>query len=250
MLKSRILTVFAVAVFSVPTYGSLVVDFETTASGATPVDDQEVLGSFTDGTTTITFGYDTTDDLLINRNARFESRTNGADSIFSYTTNSPSNPAQNPDLDLSATNEGGDWLLREPKGSETPGASLAGGDRFIIDYSGVLPNSASGQIWDIDGDETFRVEAFDSTGLLIATVLPTPGIDPGQPGSRNGLSTTFIFDNLSSPIAKIGITIDSVSFGGGFAFDNFNATAVPEPGMLSLIAMGSILLVTRRRRPA
>jgi len=42
-----------------------------------------------------------------------------------------------------------------------------------------------------------------------------------------------------------------VSFGGGYPLDDFmlkNMTLVPEPGMLSLLAIGGFALIRRRRR--
>ncbi len=225
-----------------------VIDFETTALGVLPLDNANATGTFFDGPTGVNFGFDTNSDLIIDAPAHFENRWNGFDAPYAAYTSGSSTLPNLADADLSPGNIGGDWLLREPKQAETPSASVfAGGDWFIIEYSGVLPTSCSGEIWDVDNGEQYVVNAYDSVGTLIATYVPPVGLHPDLPGSRNGLETTFVFSGLSSPIAKVGIYLQSTIAGGGFAFDNFNATQVPAPGAVVVMGMGAVVGMRRKR---
>ncbi len=225
-----------------------VIDFETTSVGGVPVDDSNATGFFFDGPTGVRFGFDTNNDLVQDAPAHFESRVNGNDSPAAGYTSGSSTLPNDSDTDLSPTNEGGSWMLREPKNQESPDASLfTGGDWFLIQYSGVLPTSCSGEIWDVDNGEQYRVDAYDASDVLIATYFPPIGLDPDLPGSRNGLGTTFAFSGLSSPIAKIAISLSVTTAGGGFGFDNFNATQAPAPGALVVMGIGSVLGMRRRR---
>ena len=225
-----------------------VIDFELDAFGTTPVDDAVVSGVFFDGLTGVRFGFDTDHDLAIDAPAHYENRWNGFDAPYAAYS-AATIPGQNiADEDLSPGNIGGDWLLREPKGLETPGASVfVGGDVFIVEYSGVLPLACSGEIWDVDFGEQYVVNAYDALDNLIGTYVPPVGIDANLPGSRNGLDTGFSFSGLSAPIAKLGIHLQSTIGGGGFAFDNFNATQVPAPGAAATLGIG-LFVSTRRRR--
>lgn len=74
------------------------------------------------------------------------------------------------------------------------------------------------------------------------------GVSADLPASRNGLPTLFFFNALSSPIAAIAITLDSITFGGGFGSDNFNATEAPAPGAMGLVPWVGAVLLGRRRR--
>ncbi|MEO0514298.1 MAG: PEP-CTERM sorting domain-containing protein, partial [Planctomycetota bacterium] len=41
--------------------------------------------------------------------------------------------------------------------------------------------------------------------------------------------------------------LSAVAFNGGHQYDNLVVSAIPEPGSLALVAVGSLALVTRRR---
>ena len=86
-----------------------------------------------------------------------------------------------------------------------------------------VPTSvASGQILDIDFDETFTIEARNSSD----TVLETLTIQAGDEGTGDGIATLWSFDRTSADIASIkfqGTRTTSGSFGLGF--DNFNPTS-------------------------
>lgn len=247
-MRPSTLSPIAVLALCAGTTSAAVIDFETTALGGLPIDNANALGTFFDGPTGVNFGFDTDGDLVVDAPAHFEHRSNGFDVPYAaYTSGSSTLPIL-ADADLTPGNIGGEWLLREPKQAETPSASVfAGGDWFIIDYSGVLPTSCSGEIWDVDNGEQYVVNAYDSSNVLIAQFIPPVGLHPDLPGSRNGMDTVFVFSGLSSPIAKIGIYLQSTIGGGGFAFDNFNATQIPAPGAVMVLGMTGVV-GTRRRR--
>lgn len=232
---------------AIPT-SAAVIDFESDSVGALPADDANVNGIFFDGGTGMRFGFDTDNDLVIDAPAHYEYRWNGFDAPTAAYSSASSTYPVNADVDHSPGNIGGDWLVREPKGTESPSASVfAGADWFIVEYSGLLPTSCSGEIWDVDFGEQYVVNAYDSLGGLIATYVPPVGIDADLPGSRNGLDTLFFFSGLSTPIAKLGIYLQSTQGGGGFAFDNFNGTQIPAPGAAVVIGMGAAVRMRRRR---
>lgn len=216
-----------------------VINFETLPDGVTtPTDNAALTVPYIDNNGTIViFGFDTDNDLNINLDAVLESRTDGFTGI-AYTVRGL------PDLDLTAMGEGGDWLLRAPSGINFfDNISNRTTADFIIQYMGMRPTSASGQLWDIDGGESYLIEALDVSGVLISS-LTTPTVPgDGGPGTFNGLPFTFSFEDLASEIGFIRISgLDRIS-GGGFAFDNFNATAaaqVPEPGALGALALLSL----------
>lgn len=243
------LALLALCAGSVTSASASIINFETTALGGMPVDDANVTGIFFDGLTGVRFGFDTNNDLIIDAPAHYENRWNGFDAPTAAYTSGSSTLPNLADADLSPGNIGGDWLVREPKAQESPSASVfAGGDWFIIEYSGLLPSSCSGEIWDVDNGEQYVVNAYDSLGTLLATYVPPVGLHPDLPGSRNGLETTFAFSGLSAPIAKIGIYLQSTTGGGGFAFDNFNATQVPSPGAGTILALAAVPALRRRKR--
>ena len=228
------------------------ITFEFSPDGSTPVDNQPlaVTGTYQDGTTFVGFGIDSNDDLEVDHPALFELRTNDDRSTgqVGYILNEGSHTPWAPDVDNTLNNEGGEWLIRSQRGNGgEQNLGLVNGNDFMIVYSGVLPTSASGQIWDLDYNEIFSVTAFSEADVQISEVLTGPYADHG----RDGLPTTFSFDSLSTPIAKIRISFVSSDAGGGFAFDNFNATqpapVVPEPGTGFLLLSGLVGLGMRRR---
>ena len=228
------------------------ITFELRPDGSTPMDNQAlaITETYQDGTTLVGFGIDSDGDLEVDHPAVFELRTNDDRSTgqIGYILNAGSHTPFAPEFDNTPNNEGGDWLIRSQRGSGGElDLRLVNGNDFMIVYSGVLPTSASGQIWDLDFNEIFSVTAFSDADLQISEVLAGPYAGDG----RDGLPTTFSFDSLSTPIAKIRISFVSADSGGGFAFDNFNATqpteVVPEPGTGFLLLSGLVGLAIRRR---
>lgn len=214
------------------------IDFETLRDGTTtPTDNAALTSSYTVDSTTVTFGFDTNGDLTIDADAVFESRNDGRTGL-AYTHNLI------PDIDRTTTNEGGDWLLRAPNElnlfDDFPGITPAD---FIVKYTGTPVRSASGQLWDLDAGEEYLIEALDSTGAVLSSI-PTPEVPAGEGSDTfSGLPYNFSFNNVANDIGYIRISGISRIDGGGFAFDNFNATQStvdPEPVPEPLTILGSV----------
>ncbi|WP_292275419.1 PEP-CTERM sorting domain-containing protein [Marinobacter sp.] len=150
------------------------------------------------------------------------------------------------DLDLSGATPGlGNWFLRTGgEITERGGLSI-----FLSIHYDSTVTGASGEIWDIDGNnsqgsEQWRVVALNN-GTEVASVLSPEGTTNGA-GSLDGLPWFF---NLN------GAAFDQIDFefmgskesGVGLGFDNFT-TSVPEPGTLSLLGLGLLGLAAARRR--
>lgn len=209
------------------------IDFETLPDGiTTPTDNAALTNSYTVNGTTVTFGFDTNNDLTIDADALFESRNDGGNTGRAYT----SFPG-GVDIDRTATNEGGDWLLRAPGG-----LNVFSTDDFIVKYTGTPARSASGQLWDLDRGEIYSIAALDSTGTVVSSIT-TPPIPGGEgPDTFDALPYNFSFSDLGGDIGYIRISGVRSGGGGGFAFDNFNATQStvnPEPVPEPLTILGS-----------
>lgn len=257
-----------------------VIDFETTPGGATPVDDDPV-GAYTVGLTTVSFGTDTDNDGDIDVVAHYEDREGtlgpqpsnaGAEDPHGY-THGIGNQAYYYDYDASPGQVGGDWMIRpEEDGDDIGGGANNGVDTdmntqaFLVVYSGELPISASGEIWDIDSNasgpvdypEQYTVKAFASVADLLAdnpldTQVSPLGIPYDHAGTLSGRPWTFSFANLNGGIALIQIFQNrTAGKPRGFAFDNFNATepatVIPEPATLATLGLAASLGLLRRRR--
>lgn len=228
---------------------AIVINFETLPNGNTPTDNQQLalLASYNvDGSTSVSFGFDTNDDLVRDVAARLESRTDATNTNFGYTSSGV------PDADLTTTDEGGNWLLRTPRGlSELPAVNIFTGADFLITYSGTLPNSASGEIWDLDLGEKYQIDALGVGGSVISSIVTPDVTDDENPSTTfNGLPYTFSFSNLNNPIAFIRISGTDIGVSpGGFAFDNFDATnpvdppvGTPEPTSVLALIVGASLV--------
>lgn len=82
----------------------------------------------------------------------------------------------------------------------------------------------SGYIVDIDGTESWDIEAFDQFGISLGATT----IASGDAGTGDGVSTYWSFSNIG-PIKKVKFT----PLGGnafGMAFDNFSSCSLLEPG--------------------
>ena len=235
--------IFFFALFCLPTLSKAgTITFETRPDGTTPTDNEELTTSYVDGSTIVAFGFDTNSDLNIDVAARFEGR--GTDTTFAYITDTDD------DLDKTAAGNGGDWVLRNPKDSEPNALNISGGSAFLVKYSGILAKSVSGEIWDIDSGEQYLTEAFDTSNVLIGSVLSYIGQGGCCGGPTDGLPFLFTFTNPSVPIATLRITeIQGIQM-SGFAFDKFSTTttAVPEPGTGLLFLSGIAALSFRLRR--
>ncbi|MEM6365484.1 MAG: hypothetical protein AAF745_13740 [Planctomycetota bacterium] len=218
-----------------------IIDFETTPDGFTPVDNSRLDGAYVDGLTSVTFGIDSSGDFEIDTDVFFEQR--GTNPLDSYGSND-SDGVFRGQFDRDDSGTGGTYFLRPGVSERNSDFSSLNGDAFLIVYSGLLPASASGSLWDVDANEINTVEAFDSGRNLLQRITLTAA-DGGD-----SLPATFSFDSLSTSIAFIRITNNA----GPLGFDNFNATessnrVIPEPGSLTIwLVVGLVCTSVRRKR--
>ena len=139
----------------------------------------------------------------------------------------------------------GEWTLALP--THLPGAAL------LVQYAS--PMSAAGAaIWDIDGNpnqgtERWRVDALAFDGSVLASILSPLG-ESLDDESLNAMPWNFAFERETADIFGLRIAfVGSKTWGIGAGFDHFWC-AVPEPGTLSLLAVGAALLGAARRIPA
>ncbi len=142
----------------------------------------------------------------------------------------------------------GDWFLRSGGQVSTRGGQ---GVYLTVIYDSMV-NAASGDILDIDGNnsqgtEQWDVQAFNGA-TKVGSVLSPVGTTTG-PGSLNGLPWNFQLSGFEFNRLEFVFT-GSKTHGVGLGFDNFNTSAVsvPEPGTLSLLGLGLMGLVGIRRR--
>jgi hypothetical protein len=247
-IKNIIFLIFAL-IFSFRTSAGLI-DFETTASGGNPTDNGII--SFNDyfmaDGVSVSFGFDTNQDGVLDSYGVFEKTGGGKES-----GNSGFKSSYGSNYDIAATNSEsllGDFFLRQSNAYMPFGT-------FHIIYGALNPvTSASGEIWDIDGNnnktEQFFVEAFNGTDSL-ASILSPLGNSSGS-NSLDGKPWAFGFNDLSN-ITRIEISFTgSKEKGIGLAFNNFSpiediskdVNSVPEPSTVAIFALGIIALVSRK----
>ncbi len=248
---ANIAFVIFIFIFSCRSFAGLI-DFETTASGETPVDNAIIAVDdyFTADGTSVSFGFDTNKDGVLDSYSVFEKIKGGKEGGNSGFMSSYGNR-----YDEAATGSEavlGDFFLRQKNAYKPFGI-------FHILYHSINPvTSASGEIWDIDGrknnTEQFFVEAFNGADSL-ASILSPLGPSYGK-NSLDGKPWAFGFNNLSD-ITRIEISfIGSKKSGIGLAFNNFSpiedvslqSNLIPEPTILAIFSFGIILLSSRRSK--
>ena len=241
------------------------ITFEKLPDNSDPVDNLQLpLNTvFQIGLTGLSFGYDIDGDKIADHGVVMEQRGNndvvgGILTCAAY-TNAYGNMANLlTEEDNTVSGEGGQWLIREkrkcandvdPSGNsinqetqysmrddKPPSEGTVFNVDFVVTYTGVLPVSMAGQIWDIDNGEAFDVTAYSEAGNQIG---PTQTLGPycanpnGTTNSglackgthRDGLPTTFTFADLDTPVKRLIISFNSSDSSHGFAFDNFAATS-------------------------
>ena len=196
--------------------------------------------------------------------------------VFAYT--SGSNPSEKTDFVASGyEDQAGNYFVRARKNANGGQESNVSGDQeiwdsFIIEYAttnGATVDSATGEIWDIDGTSTKR-EKFRVTATTTQTTAQSdsPTGDSGDSTSLDAKPWQWSFSGLSGSITQIKFTRFGDAYDGTnggavvddnykayfpLAFNNFNPISAvgyvtPEPS--SLLAFGGIfsLAVLRRRR--
>ncbi len=248
MRPTFIFAIALTAVLLLPSMGAAaLIDFETDPAAAIPVDNAPLSAPYNiAGGGTVQFFFDT------NSNNSYDAGVD-LDPLFE---------AAGPDTDEGFVNTGlggvadvasgglasqlGNFFLRYP----VPGAIP---EPFIIDYNTAQTITAlSGEIWDIDGQsqatELWLVEVLDASNNLLASQFSPLG----DSLALDGLPWVLSFSGLPAGVDKIRITWSGTKLAGvGLAFNNFNPTAVPEPGSVVLMGLGAIALVAigaRRRR--
>lgn len=221
------------------------ITFETTPTGATPVDNAVLVTPYTVTGGTVHFFFDTngnnTFEAGVDVNPQFEARGDSDGDPQGFASNKMGG------FDNPAGGNLGNWFLRQPDGiGVLPGP-------FIIDYDVTQTiNALSGEIWDIDATPSFteqwRVDVLDSGGIVVATELSPLGILQSDPASLDSLPWAFSFTGLaalSSDVDKVRLTfVGTKTDGIGLSFNNFNAfeaaptTAAPEPGSAVLFGLG------------
>ena len=223
------------------------ITFETTPGGGTPVDNQLLTTPYNlTGGGTVFFFFDrngnNTFEPGIDIYPSFE-LVGGADPIGGF-YNQILN-AQDTALPAFAS-QLGNFFIRP---SNVPNGSL------VVDYNTTqIITELSGEIWDIDADNTgteaWRVDALDASNNVLASTFSPVGTSTTAP--LDGRPWVFGFTGLPSTFDKIRIDFIGTKPSVGLAFNNFNPTfsAVPETSTIVMmgLASGAMALVVRRRR--
>ena len=238
------------------------ITFEKLPDGSDPIDDLHLPLDYVyyDGTTGLSFGIDNTGDGIADVPAVIEDRTNNDyanTGCWGYTDSGPTR------TDFDSGGDGGSWLIRSQRGcaqaKDVDGntfqegtyilktnATTGGDNNFVVTYSGELPVNAAGQLWDLDRGEIFDAYAYDENGVEISVERLGPYCDQGGPrvslaecvggnadGDERGNAFVFNSDTTNglpvnnpnaTPIKRVVVKFFKTNYGGGFAFDNFNAT--------------------------
>lgn len=147
----------------------------------------------------------------------------------------------------------GDKFLRATAGLS---AQFPTGDAIFTLTFGPQVSSVSGELWDIDGNQTqgteqWVVQAFAADNSLLDELTSPLGSTTGA-GSLNGLPWTFSFAGIGK-ISYIEFDFTgSKTFGIGAALDNIEFTPVPLPAsaLLLLGGIGGLAAFKRRRKAA
>lgn len=82
-------------------------------------------------------------------------------------------------------------------------------------------DSASGVVLDIDGGETFTIEARDASGQVLQQIV----ITAGDEGTGDGMATPWSFSRASADVASVRFEGVRPSGRFGLGFDNFTTCA-------------------------
>lgn len=177
------------------------------------------------GCSTVTFefvpGNDVVEGLAIN--TQYEellfttfSLEDGTDPVIAQ-TGAPSTAFEPNDNPVGGQNIGSFFLTDD--GFITEDASP-----LIVDFS-VPVDSASGFVLDIDGGETFTIQAFNASGEILDEVV----VSDGDPGTGSRAATPWGFSRATPDVVRVrfeGVRPTGIF---GLGFDNFTTCA---PGRL------------------
>jgi hypothetical protein len=243
---------FAYAILITFNVNAGLIDFETTAQGGMPNDNNiiKLTDAFMADGVSVSFGFDSDGDNVVDSHGVFEhigGGKEGGDSGFlsSFGTRYDiTAPGFEPLL--------GSFFLRQRNAYAPFGT-------FHIIYNAENPvTAASGEIWDIDGGnsasktEQFLVKAFNHNNLLESILSPL-GLNSKGDSTLDGKPWAFGFSGLSD-ITRIEISFTGTKTNGiGLAFNNFSPVEdiskpvnVPEPSSLAIFALSIIGLVSCR----
>jgi hypothetical protein len=234
-LLSRAIVAFAILSVFNPSNATMI-DFET-VPGETPADQLAITTQFV-ASTGVAFS-------LSDGDTPFLEQTGGADAGNGFENDQLGGM---PDVEVPANaGELGNFYLR----IGTTDLSSAPVPELIIDFANPAI-TASGQIWDIDGNndgtEQWELTALDANDVVLQTILSPLGMTTG-PASRDGKPWNWAFNLSSADIDEIRIEfVGSKAINIGLAFDNFAFTVVPVPAAAWLFGSALGVLAWRRRR--
>jgi hypothetical protein len=139
-------------------------------------------------------------------------------------------------------------------GDDTPAPGQGVGSFFLTDTGKLDTNdppaviisynpptaAAGGVILDIDGDETFTIEARDDMDAVLTTVT----LNAGDPGTGDGLATRWSLNRGSAVVYSIRIKGFRSGCCLGLGFDTFNARSAGGVESAPVFANWGVLLLT------
>ncbi|MFM7050901.1 MAG: hypothetical protein ACKOYN_02030 [Planctomycetota bacterium] len=222
------------------------INFEPTA-GETTLGDDSVISTdrdFAVANTSVRFGWDTNGDLLADAAMRLEDyndglvETAGVGGYSEFGFADANGLGWDRDLDV----QGDNWFMRVAR---EDGYRINTGSMLMSFASGVA--SVSGRLLDLDWNERFRVTAYSASGSQIAMFETIQGPGDESASSYNSKMYNWSISANGAAISFVRISfIGDASVGGGWGFDNLDATAIPAPGAIALLGLAG--LAGRRRR--
>ncbi|MDA1008605.1 MAG: hypothetical protein O2800_06330 [Planctomycetota bacterium] len=224
------------------------VDFEDTV--ARGLGDDSLLSRYTlyeVGGTSLTFGWDTSNDLLADQSLRFEDYNDGATEtigVLGYRLAGYSTQflGETSSWDMDYSGLGGNYFIRANK---EHGFNRTTG-RMLISFTGETVTEFSALLNDLDHAEQFVITAYAADGSVLQT-LNSASFTGVTPATQNGRGWAFTLGSAAaSPMAYLAIEMTDDGTGGGFGLDN--VSFIPAPASLACLAAAAFWSKGRRRR--